>query len=512
MRRERSAADWIAKHADRRPSETALEWRDVAVDWQSFYRTIHRLARGLAARGVRPGDRVAVAMPNRPASLYVFGACARLGAVYTPLNPRLGGDQLEQILANTTPTQVVAGPRTIEGNPGLAEAIAGRPRTVLAPDHDPSVGGLAATGTGRLPPVDIDPDAPAMLLHTSGTTGQPRGVPHTWRTLEWNHRQFIDELALTAEDHNYCVAPLAHVAGANVLTGPLLSVGGTTVLDDEFDPERTLDRLSDGRTTATFLVPAMWRRVFEAADEQTDLSSLRIAVVGGAPVDRALIRTAAEYDVPLVQGYGMTEAGPMVSLLESDDPDRHVDSVGEPGLNVDVRIAADDGTACENGEVGELWVRGPNVVDEYWRAPEATQRAFRGEWFRTGDLARQTAGEGIAWVGRRDDMIVTGGENVYPQPVEARLAELDDLEAAGVVGTPHPDWGEAVTAAVVPADEKADVSLEALRDTLRHDLADYQLPRRLAILDELPRNPTGKLRRDALKSRIESDTVPVREY
>jgi len=512
MRANLTAADWITGHAERRPDRTALVWRDVVVDWRHVDQIVRRLARGLAANGVRPGDRVAVATPNRPASLYVFGACAHLGAIYTPLPPRLGARRLRRILEHTTPTQSIVGPRSLEAHSGLAEAFDDQPNLVLAPDHDPTVGGLTLRADDRLPPVDPAPDDPAMLLYTSGTTGRPRGVCHTWRTLTANHRQFVDELELTPRDRNYCVAPLAHVAGANVLTGPAMAVGAATELDPTFEPRRALDRLTDGTTTVTFLVPAMWKHLFEAADEETDRASLRFGIVGGAPVRRSLVVSARRLGVRLIQGYGMTEAGPMISLLKSDDPDRHVRSVGTPGPEVEVRVADADGNPCEPGQVGEIWVRGPNVVDGYWRAPEATDRSFREGWFRTGDLARQTSGDAIARVGRRDDMIMTGGENVHPQPVEARLAELPAVDRAGVVGTPHPEWGEVVTAAVVPADDPSELSLDGLREALHPELADYQLPRRLALLDGLPRNATGKINRDALRSTITSDAIQTREY
>jgi fatty-acyl-CoA synthase len=505
-----SLADWIAHHAECHPGRDALVWQDERIDWAELHARVHKLALGLAAAGISSGDRVAAVLRNRPESISLFGACAKLGAVYSPLNPKFGDRELEAALEDADPRVLVVGPDM--GDEGASGGTDVEIRVELGEDCDPTVGGLAETGSGSILSVDAGLEDPALLLFTSGTTGRPRGVAHTWRTLLWNHRQFIDELRLSPDDRNYCAAPLAHVAGSNVLTGPMLYLGGTTTLAEEFEPERMLETLREERCTVTFLVPAMWRRLFEAADGPGAFGSLRFGIVGGAPVSAELIERARELGVTLVQGYGMTEAGPMVSLLSSEDPDEHVRSVGRPGMHVETRVVTEEGDKSAAGEAGELWVRGPNIVDEYWRAPEATRESFRGDWFRTGDLVRKTADGELELVGRIDDMIITGGENVYPREIEVRLAEMEGVAEAGVVGTDHPEWGEAVTAVVVPESGEGAPRLEVIREELRSELADYKAPHRLALVDEIPKNPTGKIRRDALRAHLASDDVHVSEY
>jgi fatty-acyl-CoA synthase len=503
-------ADWIAHHAECHPGRDALVWHDERIDWAELHARVHRLALGLSAAGVSKGDRVAGVMRNRPESILLFGACAKSGAVYSPVNPKFGERELGAALEDAAPRVLVVGPGQEEsGAFGRGEPEV---RVELGEEYDPTVGGLADTEGGSILSFDVGLEDPALLLFTSGTTGRPRGVAHTWRTLLWNHRQFIDELRLRPDDRNYCAAPLAHVAGSNVLTGPMLYLGGTTTLAEEFEPERMLETLRDEQCTVTFLVPAMWRRLFEAADGPAPFGSLRFGVVGGSPVSAELIERAQELGVTLVQGYGMTEAGPMVSLLSSEDPDEHVRSVGRPGMHVETRVVGEEGDERAAGEVGELWVRGPNVVDEYWRAPKATRESFREGWFRTGDLVGKTAEGELELVGRIDDMIITGGENVYPREIEVRLAEMEGIAEVGVVGTDHPEWGEAVTAAVVAEPGKRVPTLDVIRDELESELAAYKAPHRLALVDEIPKNPTGKIRRDALREHLAKSDVHVSEY
>jgi fatty-acyl-CoA synthase len=484
----------------------------VRVDWATFDRRIRRLASGLRRRGIEPGDVVAARLANRPEWFYLFGACSQLGALFAPLQTRLGPSEVEAILESVAPACLVESSST-----SIAfESIAPDPpelRAELEADHDPDVAGFAADEPlSSVSSPSSHVDDPALLLHTSGTTGAPRGVCHTWRTLLWNHRQFVDGFELTADDVHYCVAPLAHAAGANVPTGPLLYLGGTIVLADQFDPDRMADALRTRDVTCTFMVPAMWKTLLRALERPLESPDFRFGVVGGAPVSGRLVERARRRGLHLVEGYGMTEAGPMVSLLDASDPARHDRSVGWPGMHVDVRIVDDEGERCEPGERGEIQVRGPNVVDAYWNDGGATRDSFReGGWFRTGDLGVARGGAEFDVVGRIDDMIVSGGENIHPFEVESRIAELETVRAVGVVGTDHPAWGEAVTAAIVPADGTEGPTLDEVREVVRAELAGYKAPRRLALVESLPENPTGKLDRARLRAQLEED-VPLREY
>ncbi len=504
-------ADWIHHHASRIPDDLVFLWRDRRLDWSHVDRRVRRLASGLRARGIGAGDIVAARLANRPEWLYLFGACSAIGAAFAPLQMRLGPSELESLLEHLEPTCFV---ESSAATPSLDAIDVSDPSMYLElpSDYAPDLEGLAADAlleSSAFAP--ISPDAPALLLHTTGTTGAPKIVPHTWTTLLWNHRQFIDELNLTSQELNYCVAPLAHAAGANVLTGPLLYRGGTTRLVENFDPERVGRDLAAGDVTCTFMVPAMWRRCLEALGTPVDSEAFRFGVVGGAPVSSELVARARSNGLHLVEGYGMTEAGPMVSLLDADDPTRHDRSVGWPGMHVDVQIIDDQGEPCDEDERGEVWVRGANLVDRYWRQEEATRQSFREDgWLQTGDLGAPRGDGTFDVIGRLDDMIISGGKNIHPRDVEDCLRRLDSIRAVGVVGTPHPTWSEIVTAAVVPADEAEGPTLDEMRAAVCDRLARYKAPRRLALVESLPENPTGKLARDRLRSRLENDDISLR--
>jgi len=503
-------ADWVEVHARRRPRGESVSSHRARLTWREFDRLVRRVAAGLERRGVSRGDRVAVVADNRIEVLVLFGAASRLGAIFTPIHPSFGVRELGEALEMARPEVIVADPDRTTRLRSLEES---RPRGSLEvlPEHfDPEAGGLAADPS-RAEGVDVAPEEIGVLLFTSGTTRRPKGVPYTWRNILWNHRQFIDGLELSAADRNYCCAPLAHSAGLGTLTGPLLYLGGTTILEEKFEASAVPERLEEFRATCTFMVPAMWRAAFEQGEWSRRAEELRFGLVGGAPVRAALVERARQYGLELVQGYGMTEAGPMVSLLDSSDPERHARSVGRPGMHVACRIVDEDRQPVEPGASGELEVAGPNVADRYWREPDRTRDSFSNGWFRTGDIARWRDGGEIELLGRVDDRLTTGGENVYPVEIEAALLEREDVRGAAVLGLEDSDWGEAVAAVLELVDGTPPPSLDELAATVRGRLADFKAPRRLAFVEELPRTATGKVDREEIRGRIAREAIEIRE-
>lgn len=503
-------AAWSGAHAARRPDEEAVASRRARLDWGEFDRAIRRVAAGLAERGVGTGDRVGVVSDNRIEMLIAFGAASHVGAIFAPIHPKFGPRELEAALEVADPALVVADPSAAERLRD-GETLDRPASLAVLPDRfDPEVGGLGAPPTGDAA-AEVAPSDVGLLAFTSGTTGRPKGVPHTWRNMLWNHRQFIDGLGLTPADRNYAAAPLAHIAGLGTMTGPLLYLGGTTILEDQFEGSALPERIEEFDATCTFMVPAMWRAALEGGEWEGRAETLRFGLVGGAPVRASLVERANDCGVDLHQGYGMTEAGPMVSLLRSDDPERHARLVGRPGMHVDCRVVDEGGEVVSPGTTGELHVRGPNVVDGYWSAPDRSERAFVDGWFRTGDIVRRSPDGGLELLGRTDDLLITGGENIYPGEIESVLSGRDDVEAVAVVGRDDPTWGEVATAVVVPTADGTAPTLEELVATARSRLADFKAPRRLAVADELPRTATGKVDRDEILSRFERGALEIRE-
>jgi len=442
--------------------------------------------------------------------LVAFGATSRVGAVFAPIHPHFGPRELEAALEVADPALVVADLPAAD-RLRVLEAL-DRPASLeVLPDRfDPELGGLGARPTGE-GAADVDPSEVGLLAFTSGTTGRPKGVPHTWQNMLWNHRQLIDELGLSPDDRNYAAAPLAHIAGLGTITGPLLYLGGTTILEDQFDADAVPERIDEFGATCTFMVPSMWRATFEQGNWEGRAETLRFGLVGGAPVRASLVERATEAGATLHQGYGMTEAGPMVTLLKSDDPEEHARTVGRPGMHVACRVVDEEGAAVPPGTTGELHVRGPNVADEYRASPDVDERAFADGWFRTGDIARRSADGVLELLGRTDHLLITGGENVYPGQVESVLSGRADVGAVAVVGREDPIWGEVVTAVVVPAEDSPVPTLEELVATARSRLADFKAPRRLAVAESLPRTATGKVDRDEILDRFVRGNLRIRE-
>ncbi|QDG51181.1 long-chain fatty acid--CoA ligase [Persicimonas caeni] len=502
------SSDWLKHHAHTRPDKIALIEPERQVTYAELWRMTKTRAAQLAGLDIGAGDRVAALMPNRIALVTLQAACALRGAVFVPLNHRLAPVELAAVIEDADPAVMFYEMRTatLAFEAALSSAV-----MLIDADVplDDSVTHMVADTLASPTDAPAGPETPALIVYTSGSTGTPRGAVHTHANLLWNHAQFLQELPFGADDINYAAAPMFHVAGLNVLTWPLLLAGGTSILVPSFQPDLALAHIRDSGATCAFMVPTMWRALLDSLSKAEADSGLaqsmgkfKGGVVGGAPCPPELIRAWAEHDVTLMQGYGMTEAGPMATLLGPRDAVEHAGSVGVPGEFVDVRIVDDEGRDVAPGEAGELILRGPNVMKGYWRNPQATARALRCGWFHSGDIARQDADGRYTIVGRRRDMIITGGENVYPAEVERVLGQMPGVAEAAVFGVDDDFWGEQVCCAVVPEEDDAgdEISLEAIVAFCSQSLARYKCPRRLFVVDELPRNGAGKVLRDELRS------------
>ena len=446
-----------------------------------------RLAHGLRALGVQRGDRVAYLGPNHPAFLETLFATAALGAVFVPLNVRLTTAELAHLVQDS-------GARVVVAADGFAEAAAElAPETVV----DPVRHAALASGPEQ-PPVDepVTPQDPAVILYTSGTTGRPKGAVLTHGNLTWNAVNVLLDVDIRVDEKALVYTPLFHAAALGMVALPVLLRGGELALCSAFDPEAVLRRIASEHITLMFGVPATYDAVAARPEfEATDLSGMRTLLCGGAPVPAATIRTWLARGLVFLQGYGMTEASPGVLLLDAAHARSKAGSAGVPHFFTDVRVAGPDGAPVSPGERGEVLVAGPHVMEGYWQRPEATAEVLDGQgWFHSGDVATVDDDGYVRIVDRLKDMIISGGENVYPAEVESAIHDFPGVAECAVVGMPDERWGE-VGRAVVVVSPGAQVDPEALLAFLRERLAGYKVPRSVVFSGALPRTPSGKIRK-----------------
>jgi fatty-acyl-CoA synthase len=475
---------WISDRARTTPARVAIECGGDETTYAELDERSDALARGLVEAGLGRGDRVATLTGTSTAHVVVFFACAKAGLILLPLNWRLAPAELAYQLADAEPAVLLASEEHAETARGLHDRVAGLEEIVLQ-QHKVLE-----------PPADSDG---LLLVYTSGTTGRPKGALLTHANCFWTNLSFDRVAGLTDEDVCLQVLPQFHVGGWNVQ--PLLAwwKGARVLLEPTFEPARTLELIESRRVTTLMGVPATYLFMAqEPAFASTDLSSLRRAVVGGAPMPEALLETWHERGVEIVQGYGLTEAAPNVLCLPPEEAARKRGFAGRPYPHVDVALRdPETGALLEGPAEGELVVRGPNVFAGYWRNPEATEAAFAEGWLLTGDVAERDAEGDYRIVGRLKDMVISGGENVYPAEIENALHEHPAVAEAAVVGIPDERWGEACLAFVVLA-AGAEADEEALLEHCRGRLARFKVPRGVRFVDALPRNSMNKVAKSEL--------------
>ncbi|MFA5939208.1 MAG: AMP-binding protein [Sinimarinibacterium sp.] len=440
------------------------------------------LAAVLAAQGIGKGDRVAILAYNHLAHIDLLLAAPRLGFVFTPLNYRLSEAEQRELMRRVAPRLMLA-----DTHHAATAAMLGAP--VWSLDlHESRLAAAPAAMTATA----VSRDDIHMLLCTGGSTGIPKAARITYRQILANNRNTIEGWDLRADDCAIQATPCFHAA-LNVFTTPLLALGGRIALLDQFEPGRYLQALEHSGATLMFMVPTMYQMLAEHPRFATaDFSRVRWAISGGAPCPAPLRERYAARGLRFRQGYGMTEAGVNCFRLPLHEAQQHPDSVGYPLPYTQAVIRHADGTLCADEEVGELTLAGEHVCAGYDGRDEEWRQVFIDGWLWTGDLARRDAAGRHFIVGRRKEMYISGGENVYPTEVEAALAQLPGVAECAVVGVPDARWGEVGLAAVrLAAGTQADAQM--LRSQLKQHLAGYKLPRHFLFLDELPKSGAGKL-------------------
>jgi fatty-acyl-CoA synthase len=506
--------DWVAFNARRLGAKPALVGLDSGyrATWPQLEDRVGRLADVIDRAGVRAGDRVMVIADNDPRVFEVQFACIRVGAIFTPLNWRLSYPELRALCDDAAPAMMIHDAMWADTATKLAADCSIRStRGWGGSDGSPSFDGAVDAATYRPPwRHALDTDT-CMILYTSGTTGLPKGVRYTNRMLLWQAFNTVQVNALAAPGASHLTAtPLFHAGGLNAVANSLLYFGGSVSITKRFEAERMLGLMGDPANGYTHIhcVPTMWQMLFELpAFEGSDFSSFRHAHAGGGVLPRPLFEAFRDRGLVIQHHYGGSEMGPAVTTMPKADADRKHGSCGFPVPHTQIRVVDEQGNDVEGNQPGEVWLKGPSITPGYWNVDNDTSGSFVDGWFKTGDVLWVDDEGFFYFADRRKDMYKSGGENVFCAEVERVLAGTPGVAEVIVIGVPDTRWGEVGRAVVVPQPGQT-VTLEQLRQQCEGVIARYKAPKSLVVLDDLPRNATGKVNKHELRARYGAPEGP----
>ena len=474
---------------ERKPDQT------FEYDFAKFWRRVARVTAHLQSNwGVQPGDRVAWLGFNHELQLVTLVACARLGAVFVPLNFRLAVPELQQVMADAQPRLLV------HDSHHASTALALQAEGLRHTHHDTLIASAAPRG---LPLPDVKSDMPLLLVYTSGTTGVPKGAVHTQAALMANFRASAWAHDFVEGDKVLSTLPMFHVGGLCIQTLPALLAGVQVVLHPRFDPTAWLDEMATSRPTLSLLVPATMRALFEHPRwADTSLACLRGIMTGSSTVPVAYLETLHARGVPVSQVYGTTETGPVSIVLRLPEAMARVGASGWPHPQAQVKLIDVHGQEVRTGETGEVCLRAANLMRGYWRSDGERNAGLQDGWFHSGDLGQRAEDGCITIVGRSKDMIISGGENIYPAEIENQLVTLPGVAESAVVGVADVRWGEVPVAVLVRSADAAGQCLtaEAVMQHLQSRIARFKLPRRVVFVESLPKSALGKVQKPALQA------------
>ena len=495
---------WLTKRELLNGNREAVVEVGRRLTYRQLNRRVNQASRTLQGMGLQYGDRCAVLAYNCLEFVEVLFAAAKLGLIVVPLNWRLAVAELAFILTDS-------GTETLFFDPDFAgpvEALKGqsplRRFISIGPKEIPGVTCYEKALAGQRddepePDRAADMNTPHIIMYTAGTTGRPKGAVLGQGASFWNAVNMSLCIDLTSQDRTLTILPLFHVGGIGLYTLPTLYQGGTVVIQRSFDPKLTFRLVEEERVNVLFGVPAIFLFLIQDPGFKSGvMSRLRSVMSGGAPLPVSLIHQYHEAGIILQQGFGMSEAAPGIAALDRDRALAKGGSIGRPLFHMEVRIVDDENRDRAIGETGELLIRGPNLMQEYWKRPDATAEAFTEGWLHTGDLARMDGDGDLYIVERKKDMYISGGENVYPAEVENTLYELTQVAEAAVIGIKDQTWGE-VGRAIVVRKPGQKLSETEILDFLKKRLAKYKIPKSVVFVGQLPRNAAGKVLKNQLR-------------
>jgi long-chain acyl-CoA synthetase len=482
-------AGLLTDSAERDPDHAAIKLDDVELSYRALDGASAHIAGLLAARGLQAGDRVGIMLPNVPYFPIVYYGVLRAGGIVVPMNVLLKKREVTYYLSDSGAKLLFAWHGFAEDAQAGAEQVSAECLLVEPGEFEQQVG--AATPDSSV--ADTADDDTAVLLYTSGTTGQPKGAELTHANLTLNARGAADLFSLGSEGIMLGALPLFHSFGQTCGMNATVSGGGTLTLLPRFEPGKALEIIQRDRVNVFQGVPTMYGAMLHHPERESyDVSSLRLCGSGGSAMPVELLRGFDEaFGCKILEGYGLSESSPVASFNHADR-ERKPGSIGTPIAGVEMAIVDDDGREVAQGEVGEIVIRGYNVMKGYWQRPEETAETIVDGWLHTGDMGRTDEDGYFYVVDRKKELIIRGGYNVYPREIEEVLYEHPAVREAAVLGVPHDEYGEEVGAAVALKDGATATPAE-LRDFVKEQVAAYKYPRHVWLVDELPKGPTGKI-------------------
>jgi fatty-acyl-CoA synthase len=493
--RRLTVPEMVTRSARRDPDAPALAFEGERRSFGELEERSNRLAAALISRGVEPDDHVAMLQYNGIEFVEAFLGIQKTGACAVPVNFRLSREEVDYVFSDCGATIAIADPELAPSAPEDVETL------VIGASYEEAI----AAAEPERPAHDVQSEDLAFLMYTSGTTGRPKGAMLSHQNLVVNTTNWLYEVGATTDDVWLSGLPLFHIGGLNGVL-PFLFLGALAVIEPSggFDPAVSIGRLASYDVSMCFFVPTQWQEICSHPDvAKVDSDRLRKALWGASQAPLPTLELLAETfpKVEIVNAFGQTEMSSNTCFLKGADAIRKMGSVGHPALGVEVRIIDEEGADVPQGEVGEIVYRGPTVMQGYHGKPEATEEAFAGGWFHSGDLVREDSDGFIYVVDRLKDMLISGGENVYPAEVERALIDHAGVAEVSVIGVPHPRWVETPLAVVVRADG-VEVDEDELIALCRERLAGYKKPSAVVFVDELPRNAAGKVLKRQLRDRF----------
>ncbi|WP_203362042.1 long-chain fatty acid--CoA ligase [Bacillus sp. REN10] len=489
--------DWIENRARLTPEKAAVIHAGSNQQWnyQQINRRAQILAHFLLEQNVEKGDRIALISPNHISYFDLMFACAKIGAIFVPINWRLSSRELNDILADCSPKLVGYHDRFTEMIHKLS-FHQGCCFCVSALEYEQR---MSEYEEPLLLSLSMEQEDPFMMIYTGGTTGKPKGVVLSHRAILWNGLNTAVSWNVTAEDTTLTYLPMFHTGGLNALTTPLLMAGGTVVIGSQFDPLEAIQALNQYHCTIALFVPTMYQMmIHEREFAESSFPSMKVFLSGGAPCPFNVYDAFVKKGIAFKEGYGLTEAGPNNFYIDPEEAKIHRGSVGKAMLFNQIKLLREDGTEARVGEIGELLIQGQHIFSTYWNNHTATAEVLRDDWLYTGDLAKVNE-EGYCFiVGRKKEMIISGGENIYPLEVEQCLLQFPCIEEVAVIGLPDEMWGEKMVAFLVTVNQQP-VPLEDIQKHCEQALAKYKIPKQFLFIEELPKTHVGKIDKQMLE-------------